>query len=100
MAAQSIPGERGRVKPRLKGWRAFFTHRTFRTVVQAVFVGFIFFVMARRALLGEGQGNVTPSAEAYCPFGGLESLYKFIVTGGGTVPHTTSRTWCCWWRCW
>ena len=31
----------------------------------------------------EGGGpNGTPSVEAYCPFGGLESLYQFITTGG------------------
>lgn len=31
----------------------------------------------------EGGGpNGVPSIEAYCPFGGLESLYQFITTGG------------------
>ncbi|MCP5115493.1 MAG: 4Fe-4S binding protein [bacterium] len=29
-----------------------------------------------------GGPNGTPSIEAYCPFGGLESLYQFITTGG------------------
>jgi polyferredoxin len=88
MADQISRPAAGRVKPRVKGWKAYLTHRTFRRVVQTVFVAFIFFVMLRHAWLGEGSGNVTPSAEAYCPFGGLESLYKFIVTAGGTVPHT------------
>lgn len=29
-----------------------------------------------------GGPNGSPSVEAYCPFGGLESLYQFLTTGG------------------
>jgi hypothetical protein len=29
-----------------------------------------------------GGPRGTPSVEAYCPFGGLESLYQFLTTGG------------------
>jgi polyferredoxin len=29
-----------------------------------------------------GGPNGSPSVEAYCPFGGIESLYQFITTGG------------------
>ena len=31
---------------------------------------------------------MTASWEAYCPFGGFETLYKFIAPGGQTVSHT------------
>jgi polyferredoxin len=65
-----------------------FTHRTFRSLVQLAFALFIVFVTVRHVSAGEGSGNVTASPEAYCPFGGLESLYKYISTGGSTVPHT------------
>jgi len=46
---------------------------------------FFFLLLVRIAHhhLQEGGGpNGTPSVEAYCPFGGLESLYQFITTGG------------------
>jgi polyferredoxin len=39
-------------------------------------------------LAGESSGNVTASPEAYCPFGGLETLYKYITGGGNLVSHT------------
>jgi polyferredoxin len=37
---------------------------------------------------GEGALNVTASPEAFCPFGGLETLYKYITGGGTFVTHT------------
>jgi polyferredoxin len=37
---------------------------------------------------GEEAGNVTPSPEAYCPFGGLETLFKYATSGGSFVSHT------------
>jgi polyferredoxin len=88
MAAQIDTPSRSLVKPRLRGWRIFFTHRTFRRLVQIYFAGFILFITVQHVMGGEGSVNATASPEAYCPFGGLESLYKFIVTGGKTVPHT------------
>ena len=39
-------------------------------------------------IAGEESGNITASAEAYCPFGGLETLYKYISSGGSFVSHT------------
>jgi len=88
MTSQSLPVQPSLVKPRLQGWRSLLTHRTFRRVSQLAFALFILIVTIQHTLAGEGSTNVTASPEAYCPFGGLESLYKFIVTGGGTVPHT------------
>ena len=39
-------------------------------------------------LVGEAGAAITASWEAYCPLGGLETLYKFITTGGSFVSHT------------
>jgi polyferredoxin len=88
MSTLPVSTPRSLVKPRLRGWRAILTHRTFRTLVQLAFALFIVFVTVRHVSAGEGSTNVTASPEAYCPFGGLESLYKTISTGGSTVPHT------------
>jgi polyferredoxin len=49
---------------------------------------FILGIAIRHTLVGETGAVVTASWEAYCPFGGIESLYKFVTTGGKTVPHT------------
>jgi len=38
--------------------------------------------------VGESSSNVTASPEAFCPFGGLETLYKYITSGGSFVSHT------------
>jgi polyferredoxin len=57
-------------------------------VVQASFAFFILFVIIRHAVIGEDSGIVTASAEAYCPFGGLETLYNYITSEGATISHT------------
>lgn len=88
MTTETLPVRTNLVKPRLRGWRSLLTHRTFRRLAQIYFSLFIVFVIVRHVLVGEGSGVVTASAEAYCPFGGLESLYKYITTGGSFVPHT------------
>jgi len=88
MTTQSLPVKPTLVKPRLRGWKALLNHQTFRRLVQLSFAGFILFTVVRHVVIGEGSGIVTASAEAYCPFGGLESLYKYITTGGSFVPHT------------
>ncbi|MBI4874854.1 MAG: 4Fe-4S binding protein [Acidobacteria bacterium] len=46
---------------------------------------FFFVFLLHVAYDHQGQGGGprgTPSVEAYCPFGGLESLYQFLTTGG------------------
>jgi polyferredoxin len=76
------------VKPRRRGWRALLTHQTFRRLVQLAFAIFILVVTIQHVTAGEGNGNVTASPEAYCPFGGLETLYKYLTSGGSFVSHT------------
>jgi polyferredoxin len=77
----------GKVKPRRKGLQALLTHHTFRRITQLGVFLFIAFIAVRHMLVGEAGATITASWEAYCPMGGLESLYKFIVTGGKYVPH-------------
>lgn len=46
---------------------------------------FFFLFMAHIAVEHQWKGGGprgTPSVEAYCPFGGLETLYQFLTTGG------------------
>ncbi len=88
MTSQSILMSPKRVKPRLHGWRALLTHRTLRRLVQLSFATFIIVISIQHVIIGETSGNITASAEAYCPFGGLETLYKYITSGGSFVSHT------------
>ena len=83
-----IPGAPGSVKLRMKGWQALLTHQTFRRVSQLGFTAFIALLVIQHGTLGENSALSTPSAEAFCPFGGLETLYKYITTGGTFVAHT------------
>lgn len=75
------------VKPRARGLRKLLTHQALRRGIQAYFALFILFTIIRHVVVGEDSGIVTASAEAYCPFGGLETLYKYV-TNGGTISHT------------
>ncbi len=77
----------GRVKPRRKGLSALATHHTLRRLTQLGVFLFIAFIAIRHAVVGENGPVMTASWEAYCPFGGVETLYKFITTGGQTVSH-------------
>ncbi len=88
MTSDSIPVKSSLVKPRLRGWKSFLTHQTFRRISQLVFALFILDLMIQHTLVGESSTNVVASPEAYCPFGGLETLYKFITNGGNFVSHT------------
>ena len=85
MTAQSLPS---RVKPRLSGFKALLTHQYFRRVVQLAFATFIVYVTAVHVAGGESASNLTASPEAFCPFGGLETFYRYITSGGTYVPHT------------
>jgi polyferredoxin len=78
----------GSVKPRLKGLKALFTHHNFRRMTQLAFAAFILFVTLQHVILGENGPIVTASPETYCPFGGLETLYRYFTTGGSFVSHT------------
>ncbi len=86
---QSTKGTpKGAVKPRKRGVSALASHHTFRRLTQFAVFAFILGIAVRHTLVGETGAVVTASWEAYCPFGGFETLYKFVTTGGGTVPHT------------
>src|ERR1035437_8408358 len=90
MSAQSkpIPGTPGSVKPHLKGLKVLSTHQTFRRITQLGFASFIAFLAIQHVVIGENGAVVTASAEAFWPFGGLETLYKYITGGGVFISHT------------
>ncbi len=76
------------IKRKPKGWAALFSVQNLRLLVQ---LGF-FAVIARLAILHsrvvEGATGRVPSPEAYCPFGGIETLYRTVesaLTQGGTL---------------
>jgi polyferredoxin len=85
MTAQALPSK---VKPRLSGFKALLTHQYFRRVAQLAFAAFIVYVTAVHITAGESTANLTASPEAFCPFGGLETFYRYITSGGTYVPHT------------
>lgn len=76
-----------KVKPRRKGLAALWTHRTMRRLTQLGVFLFIAFIAVRHTVVGEAGATITASWEAYCPMGGLESLYKYVTSGGRYVPH-------------
>ncbi|MGB3219754.1 MAG: hypothetical protein WBD79_20355, partial [Anaerolineae bacterium] len=78
----------GRIKPRRKGLAAWLTHHTFRRLAQLGVFLFILFIAVQHLLVGEESGTVTASWEAYCPMGGLETMVKYLTTGGSFVSHT------------
>ncbi len=80
-------GNLGAVKPRRKGLAALLTHHTFRRLTQLGVFLFILFIAIRHTVIGEEGAIITASWEAYCPMGGLESLYKFVTSGGKFVSH-------------
>ncbi len=88
MTSQSLSVVSKRVKPRLRGWRSLLTHQALRRLVQLSFAAFIVVVSIQHAMAGAESGNLTASAEAYCPFGGLETLYQYIASGGSFISHT------------
>jgi polyferredoxin len=61
-----------------------------RTVTQLGFFGFIAYAATAHQLAPAGM-NRPPSVEAYCPFGGLESMIT-LVTTGEMIQHTFSST--------
>jgi len=79
---------KGGIKPRKRGLSALWSHHGFRRLTQLAIFVFILGIAIRHILVGETGAVVTASWEAYCPFGGLETLYTFISSGGKTVSHT------------
>jgi polyferredoxin len=52
------------------------------------FAAFILYVTVVHTIAGESASNLAASPEAFCPFGGLETLYRYITSAGAYVPHT------------
>lgn len=59
--------------------------RFYRWLTQGIIFFFIIHLIIQQAIAEEG-GEAAASAEAYCPLGGLESLY-FYITEGKTLSH-------------
>lgn len=78
----------GAIKKKPKGWRSFVSHHGFRRATQVAFAAFVVYTVGVHVVAGETGENVTASAEAFCPFGGIESLFSFVTSAGKTVPHT------------
>lgn len=72
------------VKRRPAGLSALANIQNVRRLVQLFFVLFIGYSMYAHITIGD----TVASPEAYCPFGGFETLYKFITSDGKTVSHT------------
>jgi polyferredoxin len=82
------PGAPGSIKPRKKGFKSLLTSQTLRRISQLGFAAFIAFLVIKNFVIGENSTGATTSAEAFCPLGGLETLYKYITAGGTFVSHT------------
>jgi len=88
MTTATTAPSKGIIKPRRKGLAAWRTHRTLRRITQFGVLAFIAFIAIQHLLVGEDGATVTASWEAFCPFGGFETLYTFVMSGGKYVPHT------------
>lgn len=88
MAVYKIPNPEKRMLPRAHYWKAYINHRVLRRVIQIGVLAFIVFIAAQHVIVGEDGAAATASAEAFCPFGGLETLFKYISTDGSFVSHT------------
>ncbi len=85
---RSVSGTTGRVKPRFRGWKILLTHQTFRRILQAGVAAYIAYLAIQHVGTGENGPVATASPEAFCPLGGLETLYRYITGGGSFVSHT------------
>jgi ferredoxin len=68
--------------------RSALTTRHIGRLIQASVTLFIGLVAAGHTLAGEGMVTTAPSAEAFCPFGGVETLEQYIASGGSFINHT------------
>lgn len=73
------------LKARKRGLASLVKYQTFRRLSLLAFTGFIAVAIIRHELAGSSA--VAPSPVAYCPFGGAETLYRYITSGGEFVPH-------------
>jgi hypothetical protein len=73
------------VSRRTRGWLG---SQAVRYLVQAAFAVFIAWTLGQNlAAGGEAGGETLTSPEAFCPFGGFETLFNFVQTGK-LIPHT------------
>jgi polyferredoxin len=78
MTEQKTSGD----KKRIPGW---LNKQLFRRLSLLGFLVFIIVTIVQHVIAAETSNVASP--EAYCPFGGMETLYRFIATGGSFVPH-------------
>jgi len=76
------------VKRRARGPHGLLTHRAFRRLAQTGFALYVVLLMVQRLGLGENAEAAATSPEALCPFGGLETMFRYLTSGGKFVPHT------------
>jgi polyferredoxin len=88
MALQPTLVNTSLVKSCMRGWKSILSHHTLRRIIQAGFAVFILLTTVQQMMAGENSMNITASPEAYCPFGGLETLYKYISSDSATISHT------------
>lgn len=72
------PTGRSGVRNKPKWYRS---PKAIRHAVMAFFFGLLVVIAYQHQVHGGGPRG-TPSIEAFCPFGGVESLYQFATTGG------------------
>jgi ferredoxin len=78
----------GAIKRKPEGLAAILSVQNMRLVMQLGFFAFIAMLTIRHGLAPEGAAAGVPSPEAYCPFGGIETLYRTVtaaVTKGGSL---------------
>lgn len=88
MNVQTWSVNQNRVKPRIKGLRALWSQHIFRRIVQSGFALFILYLVIVHVIAGESAIGAAASAEAFCPFGGLETLYQYFTSSGTFISHT------------
>lgn len=61
-----------------------------RRIVQAAFVAIVVYVGVQHLVIGGGPTGA-PSFDAFCPFGGVESLWAYLTTGSMLQKTNTSN---------
>lgn len=74
--------------PAVTARRFTFSAQHLRRLIQLGVVLFIGTLVVNRFLVGEDGATALASAEAFCPFGGVETFYQYIVSGGSFINHT------------
>ena len=88
MSINSNLSEPGGSKNYFQQVKSKLTHQVLRRATQISVALFIAFLAIQHVVIGEDSGIITASPEAFCPFGGMETLYKYLTSGGMFVSHT------------